>query len=238
MKSLQRHHIFYFMLYKWLNMGSNDSSQKNWYLLIHFLALLANIMLTKHAKWLHNYAWMRTRMKKNENSFEPPHDQTNKMSACPAKTQINLGICPIWSESSPSAWRKLGSLATHWAHSEDSDQTGRMPRLIWVFAGHTVILLVLSWGSSFRVSLETGQVRFVIYGVRFLCSNFQEVPRTWKSRVPDVHLSELDLHHFMINSSRQVWSLMTEFCTQSQVLNNYHLAAVSTLLAFVGVHGV
>ena len=48
-----------------------------------------------------------------------------------------------------SAWRSLGSLVTHWAHSEDSDQTGRMPRLIWVFAGRTVILLVLSWGGSF-----------------------------------------------------------------------------------------
>ena len=34
------------------------------------------------------------------------------------------------------------------ADSEDSDQTGQMPRLIWVFAGHKVILLVLSWGSS------------------------------------------------------------------------------------------
>ena len=55
----------------------------------------------------------------------------------PAKTQISLGIRPVWSESSLSAWRKLGSLATHWAHSEDSDQTGRMPRLIWVFAGRT-----------------------------------------------------------------------------------------------------
>ena len=62
----------------------------------------------------------------------------------PAKTQISLDIRPDWSESSLSAWRKLGSLATHWAHSEDSDQTGRMPRLIWVFAGRTVILLVLS----------------------------------------------------------------------------------------------
>ena len=29
-----------------------------------------------------------------------------------------------------------------------TDQTGRMPRLIWVFAGRTVILLVLSWGGS------------------------------------------------------------------------------------------
>ena len=40
-------------------------------------------------------------------------------------------------QSSLSAWRKLGSLATHWAHSEDSDQTGRMHRLIWVFAWRT-----------------------------------------------------------------------------------------------------
>ena len=31
----------------------------------------------------------------------------------PAKTQISLGIRPVWSESSLSAWRKLGSLATH-----------------------------------------------------------------------------------------------------------------------------
>ena len=36
-----------------------------------------------------------------------------------------------------SAWRNIDSLATHWVHSEDSDQTGRMPRLIWVFVGST-----------------------------------------------------------------------------------------------------
>ena len=45
----------------------------------------------------------------------------------PAKTQISLGIRPVWSESSLSAWIKLGTLATHWAHSEDSDQTGGCP---------------------------------------------------------------------------------------------------------------
>ena len=44
----------------------------------------------------------------------------------PAKTQISLGIRPVLSESSLFAWRKLGSLATHWAHSEDSDQTERI----------------------------------------------------------------------------------------------------------------
>ena len=43
--------------------------------------------------------------------YEPPHDKTNNVVVRPAKTQISLGIRPVWSESSLSAWRKLGSLA-------------------------------------------------------------------------------------------------------------------------------
>ena len=60
---------------------------------------------------------------------------------CAQRRLISLGIRPVWSESLLSAWRKLESLATHWAHREDSDQTGWRPRLIWVLAGHTVILM-------------------------------------------------------------------------------------------------
>ena len=43
----------------------------------------------------------------------------------PTKRFVRLAKTrPVWSESSLSAWRKLGSLATHWAHSEDwSDWT-------------------------------------------------------------------------------------------------------------------
>ena len=63
----------------------------------------------------------------------------------PAKTQISLGIRPVWSDSSLSGWTKLGSLAIHWAHSEDSDPTGRMPRLIWVFAGRTCHFVGFVW---------------------------------------------------------------------------------------------
>ena len=33
------------------------------------------------------------------NKIEPQHDKTNKMSVRPAKTQIRLDICPVWSES-------------------------------------------------------------------------------------------------------------------------------------------
>ena len=74
--------------------------------------------------------------------YEPRHNKTNKMAVRPTKTQISLGIRPVWSELSLSAWRKLGSLATHWAHTEDSDQTGR-----------TLILLVLSCHGSYFPTL-------------------------------------------------------------------------------------
>ena len=87
----------------------------------------------------------------------------------PAKTRISLGICPVWSDSLSSAWRKLGSLATHWAHSEDSDQTGCMPRLIRVFAGRTVILLVLSWGDSDADRLANSVD--TVHGPRPVCTN-------------------------------------------------------------------
>ena len=74
----------------------------------------------------------------------------------PAKTPISLGIRPVWSESSLSPWRNNKSLATHWAHSEDSDQTGHLSSLIRVFAGRTlVILLVLSCCGSCVKKLKT-----------------------------------------------------------------------------------
>ena len=60
------------------------------------------------------------------------------LPVCPAKTQINLGIRPVRSEFLVSAWRNIGPLTTYWAHSEDSDQTGR----IWVFAGRTCHFVV------------------------------------------------------------------------------------------------
>ena len=59
----------------------------------------------------------------------------------PAKTQISLGILPVWSESSLSAWRK--------------------PRLFWVFAGRKVILLVLSWGGSYSIGNRSSRKQSV-----------------------------------------------------------------------------
>ena len=56
------------------------------------------------------------------NKIEPPRDKTNKMSVRPAKTQISLGIRPVWSESSLCAqWVAKDPSFLH-ANSEDSDQ--------------------------------------------------------------------------------------------------------------------
>ena len=61
---------------------------------------------------------------------EPQHDKFNKVTVRPAKTQISLGICPVSSESSLCAqWVAKDRSFPH-ADSKDSDQTGRMPRLI------------------------------------------------------------------------------------------------------------
>ena len=76
-----------------------------------------------------------------------------KPTKCPAKTQISLGIRPVWSESSLCAqWVAKDPSFLH-ADSEDSDQIGRMRWLIWLFAGRTFILLVLSRGGSYIVWL-------------------------------------------------------------------------------------
>ena len=86
--------------------------------------------------------------------YEPWHDKTNKVSVHPAKTQISLSIRPVWSESSLCAqWVAKDPRFLH-VDSEDSDQTGRMPRLIRVFAGRTLTLLVLSCRSSYRSSIH------------------------------------------------------------------------------------
>ena len=83
--------------------------------------------------------------------YEPRHDKTNKTSVRPAKTQISLSIRPVWSESSLCAqWVAKDPRFLH-ADSEDSDQTGRMPRLIWVLAAHTLTLLVLLCRGSYQV---------------------------------------------------------------------------------------
>ena len=95
-------------------------------------------------------------------THEPQHDKTNKMTSVrPAKTRIR---CPVWSESSLCAqWVAKDLMFLH-GDSEDSDQTGRMPRLIWVFAGRTchIVGFVVT-----RLTLQTVFILLIIICVKY-----------------------------------------------------------------------
>ena len=67
----------------------------------------------------------------------------------------------VWSDSSLCAhWVAKDPSFLH-ADSEGSDQTGRKPRLIWVFAGRTLTLLVLSCRGSINLTLLMPSVPFL-----------------------------------------------------------------------------
>ena len=121
--------------------------------------------------------------------IEPPHDKTNKMTVRPAKIQISLGNRPVWSESSLCAqWVAKGLSFLH-ADSEDSDQTGRMLRLIWVFTGRTchfvgfvmrrLFLCILS-ATSFR-STAAGVSMFTFTIVLNDCCTHHQLYDTMKT---------------------------------------------------------
>ena len=81
--------------------------------------------------------------------YKMSHDMIKTTKWMCAQRRLGSAWAPAQSDqSSLSTWRKLGPWATHWVQSEDSDQIGHSLRLIIVFAGRTVILLVLSWGGS------------------------------------------------------------------------------------------
>ena len=54
----------------------------------------------------------------------------------PAKSQISLGIHPVWSVFAVCSKASQGPQG-FFMRTAKTDQTGRMPRLIWVFTGRT-----------------------------------------------------------------------------------------------------
>ena len=71
-----------------------------------------------------------------------------------AKTQDSLGIRTVWSEALCAVW-VAHDLNFRQSDSEDSDQTERMPRLIWVFAlrtGHFADHFITKTASLFLIT--------------------------------------------------------------------------------------
>ena len=81
------------------------------------------------------------------------HDMTKPAKfVCAQRRLRSACIRPVWSETSLCAqWVAKDPRFLH-VDSEDSDQTGWMPRLIWVFAWSTLILLALSCRGSYAKS--------------------------------------------------------------------------------------
>ena len=78
-------------------------------------------------------------------AFEPPHDKTNKVTVHPAKTQISLGIHPVWSESSLCIYWVAKDPSFLHADIEDSDQTGHPSDLSLCWAHSHFVGFVMRW---------------------------------------------------------------------------------------------
>ena len=90
----------------------------------------------------------------SEDTIQPQHDKTHNWHVPPAKTQISLGIHPVWSESLLSVWRNLGSLATHWVDSEGwSDWADAQADLHWAH-GHLVCFVMRRLTSVIKLSRQ------------------------------------------------------------------------------------
>ena len=116
-----------------------------------------------------------------------------------AKTQISLGVRPVWSVFSVRM-KKAWVLSYPLGHSKDADQTGWMPRLIWVFAGSTchfvgfVMRRLISFvfcyiyffifdvksAISKKASKLNGNIRVCNWALRI--DFFRNTPESWNSQ--------------------------------------------------------
>ena len=95
--------------------------------------------------------------------FEPPHDKTNKMTVPPVKTQISLGIHPVWSQSSLCAqWVAKDPSFLHTDSEDWSDWADAQADPIFAGGTYHIVGLVMrrliSWKLQpiFQVALLFG----------------------------------------------------------------------------------
>ena len=78
------------------------------------------------------------------------------------------------------------------AYSEDFGHIGRMPRLIWVFAGRTAILLVLSCRGTYTI-VFTLFLQYLVpdKDTTYLCTGFQLPDFGGKHHIVGVRVSNM-----------------------------------------------
>ena len=124
------HHQSHFLLFFFDNFGW--FSQSSFFLFFFFLSSCCEVTFLLLSVML---AYTFTAMKRVNMSYLMI--KPTRWSVRTVKTQISLGIRPVWSEPSQCAKCVAEDPKLIHADSEDTDQTGRMLRLIWVFAGRT-----------------------------------------------------------------------------------------------------
>ena len=96
---------------------------------------------------------------------EPPHGKTNKITVRPAKTQISLGIRPVWSES---------SLCVQWVAKDLHELSLCRKRRLWSDWADAQADLSLRWADTQFVGFVMSRLKFlpvcsaVSLGRRFL----------------------------------------------------------------------
>ena len=145
--------------------------------------------------------------KANTLPFEPPHDKTNKMACAPSEDADQPGHPPslirVFAVRSMGNWGpNVSSCRQRRPH-----QTGRMLRLIWVFAGRTCHFVGFVMR---RLISEVNKTTWKIY-LRLAnnCSQHTEM-----IRLPKVKVSDCFSYYCEINADI-IW------CIQNPNIKNY-----------------
>ena len=115
-----------------------------------------------------------------------------KWTVHPAKTKISLDGCPGWSEPSQCVQWVAKDPVLLQADSEDSDQTARLSRLIWVFAGHTGHFdgYINAW-TYYQIAEKVAEVKEVQ----------DRLGKVWQDR-KDYHDQLYDFHIFLRDTNQ------------------------------------
>ena len=80
---------------------------------------------------------------------------------CPAKIQVGLRICAVWSKPLLGACLVTKDAKFLHADNEDSDPTARMRRRNWVFVGGTISPVAAQTESMVISSCEVGHISYI-----------------------------------------------------------------------------
>ena len=139
------------------------------------------------------------------------------MSVRPAKTQISLGIRPIWAESSLSTWRKLGSLVTHWAHSLGGSES--------LLAYTHFVGFVMRW-------LECGSLSAASSTSSIYCVSEQQ--RLWRDCTDSQARLSLHCSHIFISNIKYMYPFHTSCLKLCSIEPFFSYNSSSFVLEYLG----